>query len=346
MTTTLSPNTSTTEQLTAAGGRRAGPLRCRPEPTGRPRPYGGALTDHRRRGRRGPDGRQRRRRAGDHRRPRGVPDLADGAGTGARRAGQAARPAAHRAQERPGRPDRGRGRQDPLRGAGRGPGDDRHLRLRRRRVAPARRPDHAVRAARAPADGDLAPARRRRGHLRVQLPRRGLGVEHRARAGLRRHRDLEAVGDHPAGRDRGLRAAGPGRRRARRTREPQHGRGHRRRRCGAAGRQPAGARWSARPGRSAWAPRSPPGSPPGSVGPSSSSAATTPRSSPRRADLDLAVRGIVFAAAGTAGQRCTTPAPADRARVARRHRGGPGGRRLPRPCRSATRSPTRSWSDR
>ena len=33
------------------------------------------------------------------------------------------------------------------------------------------------------------------------------------------------------------------------------------------------------------------------------------------ADLDLALRGIVFAAAGTAGQRCTTPAPADRAQL-------------------------------
>ena len=35
-------------------------------------------------------------------------------------------------------------------------------------------------------------------------------------------------------------------------------------------------------------------------------AATTPPSSPPSADLDLAARGIVFAAAGTAGQRCTT----------------------------------------
>ena len=34
----------------------------------------------------------------------------------------------------------------------------------------------------------------------------------------------------------------------------------------------------------------------------------------RTADLDLAVRGIVFAAVGTAGQRCTSPAPADRPR--------------------------------
>ena len=36
------------------------------------------------------------------------------------------------------------------------------------------------------------------------------------------------------------------------------------------------------------------------------------------ADLELATRGIVFAAAGTAGQRCTTHAPGDRARGRRR----------------------------
>ena len=36
------------------------------------------------------------------------------------------------------------------------------------------------------------------------------------------------------------------------------------------------------------------------------------------ADLDLAVRAVVFSAVGTAGQRCTTPAPADRARERRR----------------------------
>ena len=91
-------------------------------------------------------------------------------------------------------------------------------------------------------------------HLRVQLPRRGVGVEHRARAGLRRHRGLEAVGDHPAGRARRRRAARPGRRRRRRTRRtstPVVVTDARRR--GAAGRQPAGRRWSARPGRSGWA---------------------------------------------------------------------------------------------
>ena len=65
-------------------------------------------------------------------------------------------------------------------------------------------------------------------------------------------------------------------------------------------------RWSRPPARPGWAARSRRGSPAASAGCCSSSAATTPRSSRRRADLDLAVRGIVFSAAGTAGQRCTT----------------------------------------
>ena len=87
------------------------------------------------------------------------------AGTRARRVVKRLGELLDRAQGRPRRPDHHRGRQDPLRGPGRGPGDDRHLRLRRRPVAPARRPHHALRAAGTPADGDLAPARRRRRHL-------------------------------------------------------------------------------------------------------------------------------------------------------------------------------------
>ena len=47
------------------------------------------------------------------------------------------------------------------------------------------------------------------------------------------------------------------------------------------------------------------------------------------ADLDLAVRGIVFAAAGTAGQRCTTCVVSS-CRVDRRPVGRPGGIRVPR----------------
>ena len=111
-----------------------------------------------------------------------------------------------------------RGRQDPLRGPRRGAGDDRHLRLRRRPVPPARRPHDAVRAARPPADGDVAPARRRRRDLRVQLPGRGVVVEQRDRAGLRRHRGVEAVGAHAADRPRLLGAARPGSPASRRAR--------------------------------------------------------------------------------------------------------------------------------
>ena len=62
-------------------------------------------------------------------------------------------------------------------------------------------------------------------------------------------------------------------------------------------RPPARRGWAATSGR-AW--------PRASAGPCSSSAATTPRSSVPSADLDLTTRGIVFSAAGTAGQRCTT----------------------------------------
>ena len=50
----------------------------------------------------------------------------------------------------------------------------------------------------------------------------------------------------------------------------------------------------------------PPRGSPASAAPCSNSAATTQQSSRRRADLDLALRGIVFAAVGTAGQRCTS----------------------------------------
>ena len=86
-----------------------------------------------------------------------------------------------------------RGRQDRLRGARRGPGDDRHLRLRGRPVAPARRAD----------DASERPMHRLmetwhplgvvgRDH-RVQLPGGGVVLEHRGRAGVRRHGRVEAV---------------------------------------------------------------------------------------------------------------------------------------------------------
>ena len=84
----------------------------------------------------------------------------------------------------------------------RSPGDDRHLRFRGRPLAPALRPDHRHRAAGPPHDGDLASARRRRHHLRLQLPGRGLGVERGAGAGLRRQPGLEAVREDAAHRAR------------------------------------------------------------------------------------------------------------------------------------------------
>ncbi len=47
------------------------------------------------------------------------------------------------------------------------------------------RPHHDLRAARPPADGDVAPARCRRRDQRLQLPGRGVVLERRDRAGLR-----------------------------------------------------------------------------------------------------------------------------------------------------------------
>ena len=172
-----------------------------------------------------------------------------------------------------------RSRQDPAGGPRRGAGDDRHLRLRRRPVAPALRPDHRLRAPRPPHARDLAPAGVVRRHHRLQLPRRAVGLERGAGPGLRRPGDLEAVGEDAAdcalATAADLRArAGPLRRRA----------GRPARRWSSAGARPA-RRWSADPrraarlrhrldphgpgGRAAWSPRA-------SAAASWSSAATTP----------------------------------------------------------------------
>ncbi len=87
--------------------------------------------------------------------------MAQGAGPAPRRIRAPDRRGTARRQGRS-RPARhARGGQDRVRGPRRGPGDDRHLRLRGRPVAPALRPHHRHRAARPPDDGDLAPARRR-----------------------------------------------------------------------------------------------------------------------------------------------------------------------------------------
>ena len=140
-------------------------------------------------------GRHRHRRSGA-----GLYDVAHHAGAGARCAGGAARRTARRAQGRSGDAgDRGGG-EDHLRGTRRGAGDDRHLPIRGRSVASALRAHDRLRAAGAPADGDLAPARCGRRDHGVQLPGRGVVVEHRRRAGVRRHRGVEALGADAADR--------------------------------------------------------------------------------------------------------------------------------------------------
>ena len=117
-------------------------------------------------------------------------------------------------------------------------------------------------------------------------------------------------------------------------------------------RQPAGARSSAPPGRSAWGRRSRRGSPPASAGSllelgGNNAAVVAPS-----ADLDLAVRGIVFAAAGTAGQRCTTLRRLIVHESRRRHRGRAASpsayRKLPdrQPVRRRRRSSVRSSTRR
>ena len=155
-----------------------------------------------------------RRRGG---RARGVRRVARRARAGARRPREALGGAPDRAQGRRRRPHHDRGRQDPLRGARRGAGDDRHLRLRGRPVASARRPDDAVRAPGPPPHGDVAPARRRRRHQRLQLPGGGVELEHRGRARLWRHGRVEAVARGRADGDGVQRAARPGGRRLRRA---------------------------------------------------------------------------------------------------------------------------------
>ena len=105
-------------------------------------------------------------------------------------------------------------------GPRRGPGDDRHLRLRGRPLAPALRPHHRHRAAGPPDDGDLASAGRGRRDLGVQLPGRGLGVECLPRLRLRRQRGLEAVREDAALRRGGRRPCSRGRRSGSATRRP------------------------------------------------------------------------------------------------------------------------------
>ncbi len=85
-----------------------------------------------------------------------------------------------------------RGRQADRRGARRGAGDRRHLRLLPRRGPPALRPDRPERDARQAAVHLPRAGRRRRHHHGGQLPRRGAVLVPRAGAALRQRRRVEA----------------------------------------------------------------------------------------------------------------------------------------------------------
>ena len=189
-------------------------------------------------------------------RARGVPRLARGAAAAAGRAGAAVRRGAARGEGRARPAGQPRMRQDPLGRPRRGPGDDRHLRLRGRPFPPALRPHHRHRAAGPPDDGDLAPARRGRGDLGVQLPGRGLGLECLPRLRLRRQRRLEAVREDAALR----RARWPNCSPARPSGSATRRRGCSRS-CRAAARRARrwptirACRWSRRPARPGWAGR-------------------------------------------------------------------------------------------
>jgi len=126
-----------------------------------------------------------RRGAGCHRQStQGFHRLARRSCAAAGRVGAALGPGAARGQGRSRRAGHTRDRQDRLGRPRRGPGDDRHLRLRRWPVAAAVRPDHRQRAAGAPDDGGVAAAGRGRRHLGVQLSGRGVELERGAGPGL------------------------------------------------------------------------------------------------------------------------------------------------------------------
>ena len=259
---------------------------------------------------RGPRRRPRPRRPRRHRPGRTRPSwLAQRPGAAARRARPPARRGAARRQGRARPAGHPGGRQDRLRGPRRGAGDDRHLRLRGRPVAPALRPDHRLRAARPPDDGDTGTRWASCGVISAfnfpvavwcwnaalalvcgdtvvwkpseKTPLTALAVQ------ALFERAAARFGDAPAG---PLQRA---------DRRPRGRRG--------AGRRSRACRWSPPPARPPWAapsaralaralrPRR-----------SWSSAATTPPSSARRPTSTSPLRAIAFAAMGTAGQRCTT----------------------------------------
>src|SRR3546814_20158050 len=93
-----------------------------------------------------------------------------------------------------------RSRQGVVRRAWRGPGNGRHLRFCGGPLAPALRTLHSLRTQQSPARRTMAPDRSRWRHLGLQLSRRGLVLELRARIRLRGFGGLEAVGGGDADR--------------------------------------------------------------------------------------------------------------------------------------------------
>ena len=153
--------THRTAELRDARRRRAAPLRRRPGRPARRRSRRRRQPGHRRGRRHGALRRTpRTSSAAVDRRARGVPAVAHRArrrcAAGWSSGSASCSPSTRSALADLVGVEVGKIRSEALR---RGPGDDRHLRLRRRAVAPARRPHDALGAARAPADGDVAPAR-------------------------------------------------------------------------------------------------------------------------------------------------------------------------------------------
>ena len=173
---------------------------------------------------------------------------------------------------------------------------------------------------------------------RLQLPRRRLGLEHRAGRRLRRRHRLEALQPNAAHRhrhhsiaERVCRANGV---------DPAiFTLRHRRRRDG----RRSAAQRPARPARlrhrlvRRWGAASPKSSAAASAAPSSNSAATTPSSSRPAPTSTWPLRAILFGAVGTAGQRCTTHAPHHRPRIRRDEAVTPARRRPTSRSASATR---------
>ncbi len=150
----------------------------------------------------------------------------------------------------------------------------------------------------------LGPGRR---DLGVQFSGRRVGLERDDRPGVRRPDRVEAVGKDAALRDRlpAARADAPCSKCRCRRRHLQRGD---RRRARSARRWPRrhSCRSSRPPAACRWAARSPKRSPPGWAASLLELGGNNGMIVAPSADLELAVRSIVFAAVGTCGQRCTT----------------------------------------